>query len=150
MPLLDASPNTLPAPPAIVQTMNSATVPDARWITPGAVWNDDRGQEIQAHGGDVVHIGDTFYWFGEDRSMQNLRDHKYVACYSSTDLIHWTFRKQVVAATKPTGIDSFGWVLERPKVYFNAKTGKFIMYAHVDDRSYRLASVGIFTSEWNI
>jgi len=147
MPLLDASPTTLPAPPAIVQTMNSAAAPDARWITPGAVWSDDRRQEIQAHGGNVVHIGDTFYWFGEDRSMQNLRNHKYVACYSSTDLIHWTFRKQVVAATQPTGIDSFGWVLERPKVYFNAKTGKFIMYAHVDDRSYRLASVGIFTSD---
>src|SRR4051794_1085711 len=37
-------------------------------IRPGEIWPDDRGQMIQAHGGGITRDGDTFYWFGEDRS----------------------------------------------------------------------------------
>jgi hypothetical protein len=37
-------------------------------IKPGDVWPDDRGKHIQAHGGGIIKIGDTYYWFGEDRS----------------------------------------------------------------------------------
>ena len=139
-----------------------------RWVDPGAVWPDDRGRHVQAHGGGVVRVGDTFYWFGEDRSRTNAPGRKFVACYSSTDLLNWTFRRQVVAdldmpadvaaataalpaARRPTTSaiphGPAWWVLERPKVFHNAKTGKFVMYAHVDDRSYRLARVGVFVSD---
>ena len=139
-----------------------------RWIDPGAVWPDDRGNHIQAHGGGVVRVGETFYWFGEDRSRTNTLGRKSVACYSSTDLVNWTFRRQVVAdldmppelaaaaaklpastRTAPNAIPHGPnwWVLERPKVFHNTKTGKFVMYAHVDDRSYRLARVGVFVSD---
>ena len=34
---------------------------------PANVWLDDRGQQIQAHGGGILKMGDTYYWFGEDR-----------------------------------------------------------------------------------
>ena len=34
---------------------------------------DDRGRHIQAHGGGIIRLGDTFYWFGEDRSRDNER-----------------------------------------------------------------------------
>ena len=61
-------------------------------IDPGAVWLDNRGKEIQAHGGGILHQGRTYYWFGEDRSQGNDPDKRYVACYSSTDLAHWRFR----------------------------------------------------------
>ena len=37
-------------------------------IQPGERWLDDRGKTIQAHGGGVTQVGDTYYWFGEDRS----------------------------------------------------------------------------------
>ena len=36
-------------------------------IQPGEIWPDNRGQHVQAHGGGVIKVGDTFYWFGEDR-----------------------------------------------------------------------------------
>ena len=36
-------------------------------IRPGAVWPDNRGQHVQAHGGGVIKLGHTYYWFGEDR-----------------------------------------------------------------------------------
>jgi hypothetical protein len=115
-------------------------------IRPGEVWPDDRGQHIQAHGGGILKFSDTYFWFGEDRSQDLSRDKRYVACYSSTDLAHWTFRNRVVQVTDPANLGR-GWVLERPKVFFNAPTKKFIMYAHIDDRAYKFASVAVFTCD---
>lgn len=31
--------------------------------------NDNGGTHIQAHGGQVVKVGDAYYWYGEDRSV---------------------------------------------------------------------------------
>jgi hypothetical protein len=117
----------------------------AQSILPGAVWLDDRGQAIQAHGGGIIKLGRTYYWFGEDRSRDNDPDYRYVACYSSTDLAHWKFRRQVVKLSDPEQLGRT-WVLERPKVFYNARTRKFVMYAHIDGKGgYRFASVAVFT-----
>ena len=119
-------------------------------IRPGLIWPDDHGRHIQAHGGGIIHVGGTWYWFGEDRSRANDPAKRYVACYSSTDLAHWSFRNQVLALGDPEG---FGpdWVLERPKVFPCAKTGKFVMYLHVDGwseaGSYGVARVGVATCD---
>lgn len=113
-------------------------------IKPGEVWPDDRGQHIQAHGGGILKMGNTYYWFGEDRSETNARINRYVACYSSTNLAQWTFRNQVVRLADPENLGR-GWALERPKVFYNAKTKKFVMYAHIDGRGgYKFASVAVF------
>ena len=40
-----------------------------------------------------------------------------------------------------------GLVIERPKVFYNAPTKKYVMYMHFDDRSYRLAQVAIATCD---
>lgn len=116
-------------------------------ITPGAIWPDNQGNHIQAHGGGVIQIGDTFYWYGEQRARGLDRDKHYVSCYSSTDLIHWTFRNNVLALSDPL---NFGprWALERPKVYYNAPTKKYVMYMHIDgpvgnSSGYAAARVGV-------
>lgn len=114
-------------------------------IHPGAVWLDNRGQPIEAHGGGVIRYHDLFYWFGEDRTPTNDSAKRYVACYSSPDLTHWTYRGQILALADPHGAASF--VLERPKVYPNPRTGKFVMYAHLDDAHYKLAEVAVFTAD---
>jgi hypothetical protein len=116
-------------------------------IDPGAVWPDDRGRHVEAHGGGIIKLGDTYYWFGEDRSRGLDRAKRYVSCYSSKDLAHWTFRHRVVHLSDP---ENFGpkWVLERPKVFYNAKNKKYVMYMHIDGPlngkgGYRLARVGV-------
>jgi hypothetical protein len=38
-------------------------------------------------------------------------------------------------------------VLERPKVFYNAKTRKYVMYMHIDDAKYALARVGVAVSD---
>jgi hypothetical protein len=127
----------------------------AATISPGEIWPDDRGKHIQAHGGGILKLADTYYWFGEDRSHENVRGKRYVACYASKDLVNWQFRNQVIKSDAPFGIGS-RWVLERPKVFYNKQTRKFVMYMHIDgptdpdDRrggSYALARVGVATSD---
>lgn len=119
-------------------------------IMPCALWPDDRGLHVQAHGGGIIKLADTYYWFGEDRSQDNDPGKRYVACYASKDLVHWTFRHQVLQQADP---ENFGtkWLLERPKVFFNAKTKKFVMYMHIDGPAkpdnegspYALARMGV-------
>jgi hypothetical protein len=118
----------------------------AETFHPGEVWPDDRGQHIEAHGGGILKLGDTYYWFGEDRGQTNSRGRRYVSCYSSTNLAQWAFRNQVVKLADPEQLGR-GWILERPKVFYNAPTKKFVMYAHIDNGSYKFASVAVLTSD---
>ena len=115
-------------------------------VKPGEPWLDNRGQRIQAHGGGITFWKGTYYWFGEDRTQSNDPDKRYVACYSSRDLAHWKFRRQVIALADPEHLGQH-WVLERPKVFANPRTGKFVLYAHLDDARYKLARVMVAVSD---
>jgi hypothetical protein len=114
-------------------------------IRPGDVWLDDRGKQIQAHGGGITYWKGTYYWFGEDRTQSNDPDKRYVGCYSSRDLVHWKFRRQIAFAD-PENLGA-KWVLERPKVFVNERTHKFVLYAHLDDARYKLARVMVAVSD---
>ena len=111
-------------------------------IKPGALWPDNNGNHVEAHGGGIIKVGKIYYWFGEDRSKNNDPEKRYVACYASKDLVHWQFRNQVIKTGDP---DSLGknFVLERPKVFYNKKTKKYVMYMHIDNSSYKMARVGV-------
>ena len=104
----------------------------------GALWTDISGQPIHAHGGWILQYGDAYYWYGEDR-----RDRNYVSCYRSTNLTDWEFRNHILTMDSPMRAyrvrttlklqrDDGGKVnLERPKVLYNEKTGKFDGVYHV-------------------
>jgi hypothetical protein len=116
------------------------------YINPGEVWPDDSGNHIQAHGGGILKIKDIYYWYGEQRRQGLDSNKRYVSCYSSKDLMNWKFRGDVVQMTDPNN-QGKGWILERPKVYFNSKTNKYVMYFHLDNKTYKTASVGIAVSD---
>jgi hypothetical protein len=120
--------------------------PQADVILPGERWLDDRGQPIQAHGGGILQWEGVYYWVGEDRSQHNHPEMRYVSCYASKDLVHWTFRGQILALADPEHLGA-NWVLERPKLFHNLRTGKFILYFHLDDSRYKLARVGVAVSD---
>jgi len=121
-------------------------------IRPGEIWPDDRGLHIQAHGGGVIQLGKTFYWFGEDRSRDIETDQRIVSCYSSSDLARWKFRNQVLKLENIENLQH-GWALERPKVFYNERTRKYVMYFHLDGAfpaekpGYNLARVGLAVSD---
>ena len=94
-------------------------------IRPAQILPDINGSHINAHCGHIIKHGDIYYWYGENR----LGARSQVTCYSSSDLSNWTFRNTVL---KDLG-DEEGFV-ERPKVVFNDKTGKFVMWMHKEGR----------------
>lgn len=110
------------------------------FIQPGAVWLDTQGHPIQAHGGGILYHGHVWYWFGEDRTQGLDPEKRYVACYSSRDLVHWTFRGHPLQLADPAHIGR-NWVLERPKVFYSPSTHQFVMYFHLDDSQYKVARV---------
>jgi len=112
---------SIPRPTAALLCLAAAGLLAApETIKPGEVWPDDRGQHIQAHGGGIIKLRDTYYWFGENRTPGLDPNRRYVACCSSKDLAHWTFRNQVMEQTDPGDLGP-RFVLERP----NAMTCRF-------------------------
>lgn len=111
---------------------------------PGKVWLDTSGQPIQAHGGGILLHSNVYYWYGEDRTPHG---NGVVSCYASTNLYSWT-RKGVAlsraALPRPGGRRTF---VERPKVLFNAHTGKFVMWMHLEQWGYHYAHAGIAISD---
>lgn len=115
-------------------------------IHPGELWPDNKGNHIQAHGGGIIKIGNTWYWYGEERSKGLDTNYRYVSGYQSNDLINWTFMGDVLKITDPENLGR-RWVLERPKVFYHKPSKTYVMYFHLDDRSYKLARVGVATSK---
>jgi len=115
-------------------------------IEPGQPWPDKNGNHIQAHGGGIIKIKKTYYWYGEERRQGLDPNLRYVSCYASKDLMNWTFQKDVVQMADPENLGT-GWILERPKVYYQPKAKKYVMYFHLDDRQYKYARVGIAVSD---
>ena len=65
---------------------------------PGALWTDDRGWPINAHGGGLLKYGGKYYWYGEYKVGETIlpswatwecyrTDVTGVSCYSSKDLL---------------------------------------------------------------
>ena len=36
-------------------------------FTPGAIWEDNEGNHINAHGGGILYHNNTYYWFGNTK-----------------------------------------------------------------------------------
>jgi hypothetical protein len=72
-----------------------------------------------------------------------------VSCYSSTDLKKWKYEgialKPVVG--KPEHDLDTSKVIERPKVIYNKRTKKFVMWMHVDANDYSYSQAGRAVSD---
>lgn len=115
-------------------------------ILPGKVWRDTSGRPIQAHGGGILKVGPTYYWYGEEKS-QGYNNKVGVACYSSRDLLNWKFEAIVLPKEGfPEDFRDTG-VCERPKVVYNARTKKYVMWSHLDARGYAVSKPGVAISD---
>lgn len=102
-------------------------------IASGEVWRDMDGELINAHGGGILFHEGKYYWFGEHRPATGFVTEKGIACYSSTDLLNWKNEGIVFAVSEEAGSDiEKGCIMERPKVIYNEKTGKFVMWLHLE------------------
>ncbi|MFJ2904014.1 RICIN domain-containing protein [Streptomyces sp. NPDC087212] len=101
----------------------------AQTIPNGVQFTDTSGNLLHAHGGGVIKVGSSFYWFGEDRNADNT--FRYVDAYRSTDLKNWEFRSHVLTQSSAAELGTA--YIERPKVMYNASTGKFVMWMHKEN-----------------
>lgn len=109
----------------------------------GEKWLDVDGKPIEAHGGCRLNYGGKIYWYGEDRTGDN-----YVSCYEKTAK-GWKFLNNVLTVNspkQPTRVKSdlslitevasgekVHAIIERPKVLYCEKTGKFVMWMHYEN-----------------
>lgn len=129
-------------------------------IKPGETWYDTNGDTINAHGGGILYHKGKYYWYGEYKKGKTIlpswatwecyrTDVTGVSCYSSTDLVNWKFEGNVLPAVKddPNHDLHTSKVLERPKVVYNKKTKKFVMWAHVESADYSKACAGVAVAD---
>jgi lysophospholipase L1-like esterase len=139
--------------PALAQGPASAPA-----FEPGVVWMDTDGRPIQAHGGGILYDRGTYYWFGENKDAPNSTsetarlariDAVGVSCYSSKDLVHWKNEGLVLPAVKDDPASDLhpSGVIERPKVVWNAKTRKYVMWLHIDSADYKKARAGVAVAD---
>ena len=122
----------------------------------GQIWYDVDGNDIQAHGGCIIKFGNLYYWYGEHKGGPNVPNSKVervdvigVSCYTSQDLVNWKYEGLALEADKsdPESPLHPSKVLERPKVLYNEKTGKYVMWFHSDRADYQFARAGVAISD---
>lgn len=119
-------------------------------IVPKGIWNDVDSNYINAHGGGILQHEGTYYWFGEHRPAKGFSTEVGVNCYSSTDLLNWKHEGVALSVSSESGSDiEKGCIMERPKVIYNAKTKKFVMWFHLElkGKGYAAARAGIAISD---
>jgi len=123
----------------------------------GSQWNDTDGSRINAHGGGILFHEGTYYWYGECKSDSTYWNPNVpgwecyrteaggVNCYSSKDLLNWKYEGVVLKPEMNDRRSDIHWskVIERPKVVYNEKTGKFVMWMHIDSDTYGYAAAGV-------
>lgn len=116
---------------------------------PGHTWNDKNGSAINAHGGCIQWSDGYYYWFGEYRNGGKSAG---ISCYRSSDLYNW---EKLALAVTPTGSMTddgtdiaSGRTMERPKVVYNERTGKWVMWFHWENGSnYNEAKCAVLTAD---
>ena len=119
---------------------------------PGEIWKDNNGIHINAHGGGILIHEGVYYWFGEHKIAGRKGNTAMVGVhvYSSKDLYNW--QDEGIALEMLDDENSMlqrGSVVERPKVIYNKKTGKFVMWFHheLKDQGYKAALTGVAVAD---
>jgi hypothetical protein len=125
-----------------------------------SIWKDTKGNPINAHGGGLLLHNGTYYWFGEIKKGktwlvpgQQWEDYRVpaggISCYSSKNLTQWKYEGVTLPSIigQPDHDLDTSKVVERPKVIYNKKTKKFVMWMHVDANDYGYAQSGVAISD---
>lgn len=117
----------------------------------GTLWLDDKDEPIQAHGGMILNYSGKYYWYGENKDADTVGarvDFIGISCYSSADCMNWHYEGLALKASNDPKSDLHKtMVCERPKVLYNPKNKKFIMWMHIDRADYSYARAGAAVSD---
>lgn len=130
----------------LVATVNANAKKQSDWVTirNGNLWIDNNGKSVQAHSSSFVKKGDTWYLIGEDRSNPWNPD---VNLYKSTDLQHWTFVSKIIENGVTDARLGKSRMIERAKLFYNAKTKKWVVWCHWESKNYGASEAACFVSD---
>jgi autotransporter-associated beta strand protein len=108
-------------------------------ITNDVWWKDNNGNPIMAQSGGISKWGGTYYWYGLQyvemgpyytNGTVNTSSSTFAAinCYSSTDLVHWTFQNKCVTTSTAGVGGNPGWVGRMGQVAYNATNNQYVMW----------------------
>ncbi|MEI9940927.1 MAG: hypothetical protein WDO69_27230 [Pseudomonadota bacterium] len=108
----------------------------------GVAFHDDKGALLNAHGGGINRVGDTFYFSGEyfvysaSAPYETNNSFHGFSMYSSKDLLTWKFEKLILPqqASGELGPDRNG---ERPHIIKCPSSGEYVLYAHAASLDYQ-------------
>jgi len=105
-------------------------------INPGKVWLDTNGNRIQAHGGSVMFLDGTYYWYGENKEKttgDNEIWHWGVRCYASKDLYNWEDLGLIIEPDLDDPGSSLhpSALMDRPHIIYNKETKKYVAWLKI-------------------
>lgn len=114
--------------------LTACTAEPLKEIRSGEIWPDNQGVHVNAHGGGILYHDGTYYWYGENKSDSTSSAMVGIMCYSSTNLTDWNNEGAVLPVVMNDSTSDIvqGCVMERPKVIYNEKTKKFVMWFHLE------------------
>ena len=113
-------------------------------IRNGQQWYDTQGRPVQAHGGNFLIQDGTVYMVGEDRTHSW---HPDVNLYHSRDLQIWEYDGKIIENGVTTPELGTTRMIERPKLLYCPKTGRYVIWCHYEASDYSASEVGVFSSE---
>lgn len=125
-------------------------------IRPGKVWYDTSGKRIQAHGGSILYAEGKFWWYGENKEGITGRAegrpcpfwHHGVKLYSSDDLYNWTDEGFAVKESEDKSNPFHpANIMDRPHILFNAKTGRYVLWAKTAKGDFSNAAFSVCVGE---
>jgi beta-xylosidase len=119
---------------------------------PGEIWYDTEGNPINAHAGGILFHEGAYYWFGQIMIPGSRGSDAWVgvSCYSSGDLYNWEYKGVALHVDDHASHQiTRGCKIERPKVIYNNKTGKFVMWWHhdINGQGHKNAMAGVAISD---
>jgi len=108
----------------------------------GVAFHDDKGALMNAHGGGINQVGDTFYYSGEyfvysaSATYDTNNSFHGFSMYSSKDLVTWKFEK-LILPQQPSGELGPNRIGERPHIIKCPSSGEYVLYAHAASIDYQ-------------
>jgi len=102
-------------------------------------WYDTDGNIINASDGGIIYVDGVYHWYGmalrpfafNKGEIGGQTTTTGVVMYKSADLKKWTYEGVILSCSTDPNHPLYGPMrFERPKILYNDKTGKFVLWCH--------------------
>ncbi len=104
---------------------------------PGKEWLDTDGKKIHAHGGSIIYVDGTYYWYGENKERSDGKNGVWtwgVRMYASEDLYNWRDLGLIIEPNlteEASSLNPYTQMLDRPHIIYNRRTKKYVCWMKV-------------------